>query len=248
MKNYFPRCTGVVMALLAVGYAPLQSIFFTANAQSLYGKAFNESTDTDQAHGDRQAGGGLDEACGDVDTQLTAMRPLYRGDRFTQTETPTLVFYVPYRSQEIVSAEFLLLPIDESDYVEEFSLRLPETPGIVAFTFPLPSGEKYPLTDEYRWYFNVICESSGGDRIEASVNGWIQYADSNEDDTVYYDLIAMSIRELSQAPDDSSLRQQWSALLVTIDDLSISDFPNDTLHNPTFVNATITEPVVIPEN
>ncbi|NEQ49512.1 MAG: DUF928 domain-containing protein [Leptolyngbya sp. SIO3F4] len=220
-----------------------------AETQLLLSKTLDDSTDTDTDTGNRTAGGSLEGNCEEVDIPLTAIRPLYRRDRLTQRQNPTLSFYVPYKGENISNLEFLLLPKDESHYIYETSLLLESSPGIVSITFDLPSGiSQDELTDEFRWYVNITCENKTGSSVELSVDGWIQYTNTGEANLPYYDLVADNIAQIQVQPGRSDLRMQWAQTLESIDSLSVDEFPDKKVAELSLFNALVVEKISIPNN
>lgn len=247
MNMNFMKHLGVTFSFLAIGYLLVGTEYAPVGAQLLLSEAPSGSTDTGVNNGKPVAGGSLEGACEDVDTQLTAIRPLYSQDGLTERDSPTLVFYVPYDSEKIIDAEFRLLPVDESSYVYKETFDLSSTPGIVTITFDLPAGEVHQLTDEYRWYLNIRCESD----VIPSVDGWIQHtsgSDSVNQLTPHYDLIANTVEQLQSSPDLPSARTEWTQTLEMVSDLSIDQFPDYSVVRPSLIDAAIADQYTIPSD
>lgn len=118
----------------------------------------------------RQDGG--DRGCSALNIpanqHLTALVPA-RNEALTTTQSPTLLFYVPYTSSSTVYARFSLLDENENDLVEPMQVTLSGTPGIISLRLPKPLEAKKP----YYWAFAIICDrnDTAKDRV---VYGWIQ--------------------------------------------------------------------------
>ena len=102
---------------------------------------------------------------------LTALVPA-RNEALATTQSPTLLFYVPYTSTSPISAKLSLLDENENDVVEPMLVTLSGTPGIIRLRLPKPLETK----KLYHWAFAVICDrnDTAKDRV---VHGWIQHVE-----------------------------------------------------------------------
>lgn len=100
-------------------------------------------------------------------TRLVGGAPL----NLSVSDHPTIWFYLPYTKNEISKGEFSLQLGREEIYQQSF--LLPDQPGIVGIQIPdqvepLASGENY------RWYFDVLCDSENEDASPASLTGSVR--------------------------------------------------------------------------
>lgn len=249
MRVTLSKCLGMFFAFLMTDHLPMSyPPSLLTGTHILISNTPTNSTNTDGDTGNQTSRGGLDGSCEDVDIPLTAIRPLYRRDRLTQQMSPTLTFYIPYTREKITRAEFLLLPQDESRYIYETPLQLPDTPGIVTITFDLPSDlNSNRIAEEYRWYLNLVCESAAGKTVNLSVNGWIQY--TSEDEPAYYDLIASTVVQLNSENDVQT--DDWLEVLEMVDSLekpsnSTTNLEAIKLSHPSIVNAPLSGQLAVP--
>lgn len=176
-----------------------------------------------------KAGGGLDpeKLCGEkTQKQLTALVPK-DNPVLTTSEYPTFLFYVPYKSKDIVG-EFSVLtwPGETTRISKTRSFKLPDTPGIISIS--LSSSDK-PLEDNeyYHWYFKLYCKNNANSKVHLNLNGFVQkvtltpererqIATGSAD--IWYDSLAQlaeKLRGVSQP--EVSLKKKWADLFKTID-------------------------------
>ncbi|MGF1523318.1 MAG: DUF928 domain-containing protein [Leptolyngbyaceae cyanobacterium] len=129
-----------------------------------------EEREGDRFAGERRTG---DEICPDIgDGQpLTALIPATNYGETTRRR-PTLWFYVPYTSEQIIRGRFSLQDTDGQNVALPISFSLPAGgPGLVSFTFPEAFALENVGTD-YLWFFQLYCGSE--DTPDKSVDGQIQ--------------------------------------------------------------------------
>lgn len=146
----------------------------------------------------------------------------------TLTESPTFFVYV---SQPAAQVEFVLLNEDESEVVYESSLKIDKA-GIVGVSLSDKGQTKnLEVGKRYVWSFALACDPQerSGDSI---VKGWIQRIEApatlksdlaNPDprarliayakNGIWYETIATLSQMRSRAPNDASLRAEWTQLL-----------------------------------
>jgi hypothetical protein len=155
------------------------------------------------------------------------------------TGHPTWWFYVPYPSDGIQQAEFVLVDTEERILYQD-SFVLEGTPGLVSFTWPQSES---PLAhgEAYRWVFSIRC-NPGNRSGDATVNGWVQRATAAEaaafepdvpatldsylaysENLYWFDLLAQLDTLRSENPAEFEL--EWTTLLC----LTLPEIYADTL-------------------
>lgn len=177
----------------------------------------------------RTPGGGLNSFKQDCSSSsnlpLTALIPVDQ-HTLSAVDTPTLLFYIPDRPENIVRGEFSLSTSDEKQRLYQLKFTLPQTPGIVSIRLPkLPQYDLKP-GQLYRWYFKLECRSTSDTTPNLDINGWIQRAANpsatqQQADTttplIWYDTIATLAAQRQAAPENPDLKQRWQQLLTSID-------------------------------
>lgn len=119
--------------------------------------------------GQGTAGGSRGECPAVEGPGLTALMPSSNYGE-TLMEQPTLWFYVPYATEQVVRGEFSLQDEDGNDISDRTAFTLPEDiPGFVGIALP----EAFSLDEniDYQWYLELHCIADGSPLF---VNGWIQ--------------------------------------------------------------------------
>jgi Domain of Unknown Function (DUF928) len=152
----------------------------------------------------------------------------------TVTEKPTLWFYIPYSSQDIVRIEFELLD-DQNHRVQDRLIdSLPDNPNFVSIQLQLSPSQPLKLDREYEWNLYVYCNS--GDTV--SVTGKILYQSSTTlsdrlqdattireqiriyaDNGIWYDALDRLANLRCQEPQNSALAADWVDLLTSVSGL-----------------------------
>ncbi len=158
----------------------------------------------------------------------------------TLTESPTFFVYV---SQPAAQVEFVLLNEDESEVIYESSLKIDKS-GIVGVSLSDKGKTKnIEVGKRYVWSFALACDPQerSGDYI---VKGWMQRIEpqptlksdlANPDPRVraiayakngiWYDTLATLAQMRRKAPDDASLKAEWTQLLKSQKLESVADQP-----------------------
>lgn len=159
----------------------------------------------------------------------------------TLTESP--IFFV-YVSQPAAQVEFVLLNEDESEVVYESSLKVDKA-GIVGISISDKGKTKnIEVGKRYVWSFALACDPQerSGDYI---VRGWIQRIEAqgnlksdlaaNPDQRarliayakngIWYETVATLAQMRNRAPDDASLKAEWTQLLKSQKLEAIADQP-----------------------
>jgi hypothetical protein len=169
-------------------------------------------------------GGGLDPTnlnCKKTSKPITALVPV-KNPVLTTSEYPTFLFYIPYSTEDINSAEFSLVTRDEERRIYRASITFAKTPGVISIT--LPGSAKYALEPDkyYRWYLKLNCEPYTRSITDLSVNGFVmrvaltperenQIKTATPD--IWYDSVANLAQRLMANPKDEKLKSQWVNLL-----------------------------------
>ena len=158
----------------------------------------------------------------------------------TLTEAPTFFVYV---SQPAAQVEFVLLNEDESEVVYESSLKIDKA-GIVGVSISDKGKTKnIEVGKRYVWSFALACDPQerSGDYI---VRGWMQRIEpqgnlksdlANPDPRVrlmayakngiWYETLATLAQMRRTAPDDASLKAEWTQLLKSQKLEALADKP-----------------------
>ncbi|MBD2002741.1 MULTISPECIES: DUF928 domain-containing protein [Cyanophyceae] len=95
-----------------------------------------------------------------------------KGEALTTSDSPTLLFYVPYASTTPLEARFSLRDDKGYNVIKPILMTLSGTPGVVRVRLP-KSLEKEKL---YRWSFAIICEPTDESK-NPGVDGWLRRVD-----------------------------------------------------------------------
>lgn len=178
----------------------------------------------------REPGGGLNPhkpSCGHNNKSLAAIVPL-KNWVLTASETPSFWFYVPDRSADVVSGEFLLLTRDGKQRLHAIHFTLPEeAPGIVSITLPysLELGDFEEGT--YYWQVSLNCRDKEGSEPDPLVYGWVKrveeiaapqgQATETEPNLSYDDITNLASQLQQNSPDRSEIEKEWRNLLESIE-------------------------------
>lgn len=173
--------------------------------------------------GRRRPGGSLtggQQTCNRQTKQtLTALTPL-NAQGLTQSEHPTLWFFIPYTSAEVRSGEFSLLTQDETRVVYQAAFTLPQTPGLVSIRLPRSPAITLEAGNYYHWYLNLYCASNTSARPDLDMDGWIQRVKATgqyHQSTAWYDQVNDLAERLQTEPQNPTLRKRWTELLESVD-------------------------------
>jgi|GEM_PF-2554561 len=152
------------------------------------------------------------ESCQRWDDSILPMinlRPIGNEYNWTRSETPTLLFYVPYR---VNTGEFVVYRNNSAEELYRMTFTVPDAAGIVSLEISSP----LPPNEYHEWVFQVNCE--GGD-IKETVGGLIarqgvDAADPQDPNHLpFYDVLAAT------ATQHGTDGPEWSDLLQAIDAL-----------------------------
>jgi Domain of Unknown Function (DUF928) len=177
------------------------------------------------------------EACPNVTVPLTALTQLYndasRGEAsvwsWTNSETPTFWFYVPYEITSNRPGKFELRD-ETGNYIYEQSLTSGISPGIVGLK--LPKRLSLKANEKYLWTFTVLCNPAQSSKNEF-VQGWVQrivpskslVADLKKARTpaqkagvyrneyIYYEALTILGELRRTKPNDAAINKEWNDLL-----------------------------------
>lgn len=166
----------------------------------------------------------------------------------TSNQNPSFWFYIPYRSQSVTSAKFMLLdqnlnPVLKND--QPLTIRLVKTPGVIQV--PLSSTDL--ITDlieqkTYNWYFSIVCDSRRPSR-NPSVRGWVQFVKRDDLDQalqrapksqrylvylengIWYDGFTNLIDQCRNSPRE--FRNLWNDVLKDLQLEKLADQPPEQL-------------------
>jgi hypothetical protein len=200
----------------------------------------------------RRTGMGSRDNCPNVETELTALVPLYKQQKgqssldivggVTTSERPTFWFNVPYtKDSPNLNAEFILKDSTDND-IYQTAIALPSKPGIISVA--LPSTVALEIGKTYRWYLKISCGQQLTAKVPIYVGGTIQRVNldfyteqqlkaatnSQEKVTIYAanGIWFDSITELAQLrltnPHDASIVDDWHSLLQSVGLDKISTF------------------------
>jgi Domain of Unknown Function (DUF928) len=164
---------------------------------------------------------------------LTALVPI-DNPVLTTSEYPTFLFYVPYSSKQVKFGEFsILVGSAETTRLYRSRFTLPETPGIVSISLPPASEAAIGKDIYYHWYFKLYCQENTSVRADLEVNGWIKridlpsFPEINEQTMpiAWYDAVSNLADRLRAAPQDTTLKNRWRALLATIHAEALANEP-----------------------
>ncbi len=215
----------------------------TGNPKDTIGVAsrYNFDGDGRPQPGNRK-GGASRGNCPPIQPSLTALIPgINMG--LTTEEYPTFWFYIPYNSTDIPQAELMLLDENQRPVIEKtISVQLSGTPGIIGVTLP-STAEPLELEREYHWFFELICDSENPSN-NPRVDGWIKRVqpsqelnsqlDNNQteqsyliyaENGIWYDAVTNIILKMRVKPSDSSLTNDWSDLLESVELQELVDTP-----------------------
>lgn len=165
----------------------------------------------------------------DFDLSMITIRPVGSDQGVTASNTPTLLFYIPYSSETIDTAEVTISTRNRRTGRDIYTatVELPSTPGFVSFTLPLSdSGTSYLEEEEYyRWYFSLTCTSGDNEPLERTLRGWIRRLDpvsAPGEQRFYYDELQAAFDDVRRGVDPD----QWTAILREINLEAYSDVRN----------------------
>jgi hypothetical protein len=217
----------------AIASQPLSSLALTQAAKTIEpGKTISQhppNPPRDPPPNGTQPGGGLNPSgqlsCTPANTSMRALVPV-KNPVLTTTDQPTILFYVPFGSEQVQFGEFSLLPYPkEEQRIYSVRFTLPKTPGIVSVTLPSSSKSALKQGEYYRWYFQLYCRDGDRRKPDLTVHGLLQRTALTTErerqiraatPEIWYDALARVATQLQVSPQDSKLRQQWRTLLRSI--------------------------------
>jgi hypothetical protein len=190
----------------------------------------------DQGLPGRREGGGTRGGCLTQQPGLTALMP-ESNLGLTLAERPSFFWYVPQTAA--VAAEFVLLDANNTELYKT-QVPLAQQAGVVRFTLP-EAAPSLQVNQSYRWFFSLVCEPL--DRsADIFVSGWVKRVETNglsdalvatmpggqtelDGNGLWYDALA-NLAALRQAqPQNTTLVNQWQALLQSVGLPQIADRP-----------------------
>jgi Domain of Unknown Function (DUF928) len=139
---------------------------------------------------------------------------------------PTFWFYVPYDTQDVSYATFMLLDEEQNQVLAApISVPLSGVPGVIGVTLPASSKE-LEMDQEYHWYFTLECNSK-----EASsnphVHGWVKRIapiagiEPNDyiaygEHGIWYNALTSLVRMRQQDGQNLTVQQDWADLLKAV--------------------------------
>jgi hypothetical protein len=197
----------------------------------------------------RRGTGKRGEACPDVPVPLTALTQLYNDAprseasvwSWTNSETPTFWFYVPYEITSALPVEFGLRG-EAGNYIYQQRLTSRILPGIVGLK--LPKRLSLKANEKYLWTFTVLCNPKNFSKYEF-VQGWVQrivpsqslVADLKKARTpaqkarvyrneyIYYEALTILGELRRTKPNDTAINQEWNKLLSELELNEVSTKP-----------------------
>lgn len=157
----------------------------------------------------------------------------------TAVDRPTFWFYVPYKLNSSLTAEFILQEAGQDIYrVSSTALPAAETsPGIISVTLPA-SIAPLAIGTTYQWYFKVNCTSEtpifvqGGVKriaLDSAVVDRIAAASPQEQvklyraNQIWYEAITVLGNLKRMNPTDAAINADWTALLQSV---GLNDIPS----------------------
>lgn len=148
---------------------------------------------------------------------------------FTDSPSPDLWFYLPYRLVDSSRVEFTLKD-SAGDTISRTRLDtteiVPTVPSIMGVSLGALGLTLTPETD-YRWYLTVHCQ--GGPPI--AVDGWIRYPALSVDpltqptNAFWVDRLSVSANAQFSNPNDGAAQADWRELLESVGLGDIADAP-----------------------
>lgn len=179
----------------------------------------------------QQTAGDNRGSCPHSASSLTAIIPDSNWGK-TTAKHPSFWFYVPYESQQIKQAEFVLQD-RERKTIFSSSVQLKQTPGYNKFSVP----ETAPILEvgqSYRWYIKLycVCQLSSADHSLSTatplfVQGWVERVLLNSNlylklrnspkrsyqaygsHGVWYDAVNELLSQYLLDPNNQNLKQDW---------------------------------------
>jgi hypothetical protein len=168
--------------------------------------------------------------------------PVYQG--LTVKPHPKFLVHIPQIA--VQEAKFTLVKeinADQEEPVYETKVALRGTPGVVSFSLPANSPE-LEVGNTYKWSVQVICDSNSDEgSVNPTVGGEVRripptdaianiekvppsdrpamYADAN----AWYDSIAALAELRTQAPNDTTLKDDWVNILKSVNLDPIAEAP-----------------------
>ncbi len=178
------------------------------------------------------------KSCLNQDACLIALLPETDPDvLMTTADHPTLLFYVPQTSAQVMEVRFLNADLSQ---LYRASFKLPETAGIVSVNLAdlkNAAGQSLPplqVEQQYQWDCSLIVDAQD-DAKDLTVNGTITRAALNPQlaemlqqaspgdrlslyaiNNLWYDLISTLYRERKADPSNPTLVKEWTAILQGI--------------------------------
>jgi hypothetical protein len=206
-----------------------------SKASSFFQLASNQNFDFDgDGRPGNRKGGASRGNCPATQPPLTALIP-QTNLGLTTKEYPTFWFYIPYHSTEIHQAELMLLDENQSPILEKpILVQLSKTPGIISVKLP-STAKPLELEQEYHWFFELVCDSENPSNNH-SVHGWIKRVQGSQElnsqlgnnqteksylvyaeNGIWYDALTSLIQGISANPSDSTLSNDWSNFLKSVE-------------------------------
>jgi Domain of Unknown Function (DUF928) len=162
--------------------------------------------------------------CKETTPVITALTPEDAHGN-TISEHPTFWFYIPYTSQEIISAEFSLREGKNEKNGYKISFKVHEKAGIVSISSPAKSKYSLKPDEYYHWYLKIKCQSNQNSTSDSDIvlDGWVQRITSNPTlqpnlitPDLWYDQLNQLAKSRLESPSDSTVNNEWSKLLKSV--------------------------------
>ncbi|NJR16919.1 MAG: DUF928 domain-containing protein [Calothrix sp. CSU_2_0] len=262
MKNYWQK----IQLTTALGIALLSNMAYSPPLQakpvstSLTSIRFTPPPPPPDRGAVGNRGGAASRGCNSEQT-VTALVPIYEQTvnktkqeavtigkvwGLTDTEHPSLLFFVPYKTSSIANIEFVLQKQvnNKSQTIYRTALTPAVSPGIISVSLPetIPPLEAETM---YRWFLKVkvTCNPQQPSQLDY-VEGWIQRINKNPALTellkqaqpqqkvkiyaekgIWYDAIATLVQLRLANPNDRNLLADWTSFLNSVGLESLANQP-----------------------
>ncbi|MEM9541395.1 MAG: DUF928 domain-containing protein [Cyanobacteria bacterium P01_E01_bin.42] len=139
----------------------------------------------------------------------------------TTQDHPVFWFYIPYTETEVNSIEFSLIDSDRFESVDRISVKLTNTPEIVAISLPQTPENVLQPDRAYKWKLVLNCtEKELGDENDILLYGFIEkISPENQERRAKfdYDEVTKKAEFYRDRPNDLQKQNEWRELLQSLD-------------------------------
>ncbi|NET11865.1 MAG: DUF928 domain-containing protein [Okeania sp. SIO1H6] len=241
------------LSLTTLVYFPLEAFGNTSNNSSESKTSQNNRQTSDMEYIDTKkagkagnivGGGSMGKPCGEVEpSQLKFLIPRANGGvlGLTTESHPTFWFYIPYKSEEFHSIEFVLEDDDEYEYIDEIPSTSQSFPKLMQVSIlqteaPLETGKNY-IVSLYVYCEDPETASNPTQPIKVSVIGNVErepispelqsQLDQAGDDlrqqaviyakySIWFDALRIIGELRQQEPNNPQYQEDWNKLLGDI--------------------------------